>query len=89
MSGSQTDKANNYGYRKMTVARVREPSGANHVEVVFLESARFYRLFRTNPHYAILLKRLQDAIAKGRGARVRLTSPHGDIIEDVQELGKD
>lgn len=89
MSGSQTNKNNNHGYREMTAARVREPSDANHVEVVFLESARFYKLYRTNPHYKILLERLQDAIAKGRGVQVRLTSPHGDIIEDVQELGKD
>ena len=89
MSGSQTDKTSSHGYREMTVARVREPSGADHVEVVFLESARFYKLFRTHPHYETLLERLQDASAKGRGVRVRLTSPHGDIIEDVQELGKD
>lgn len=89
MSGSQTDQAKNHSYRVMTAARVREPSSTDYVEVVFLESARFYKLFRTNPRYKILLERLQDAIAKGRGVQVRLTSPHGDIIEDVQPLGKD
>ena len=87
MSSSQSDKPGNSSQREMTVARVREQDKADHVEVVFLESARFYKLFRTNPQYDALLERLRDALATGRGVRVRLSFPNGDIIEDVQKLG--
>lgn len=68
----------------MTVAHIREPKGAEDVEVVFLESARFYKLPRAHPSFDRILRQLRFALARGHLAQVRLTSPHGDVIEDVE-----
>jgi hypothetical protein len=70
--------------RGMTVAHIREPKGADDVDVVFLESARFYKLPRAHPRFNRILSQLRYAMARGRLVQVRLTSPHGDIIEDVE-----
>lgn len=75
----------NRHYREMTVAHIREPEGADHAEVVFLESARFYRLARENPTYDNALRLLRDAVEKGRVLKIGLASPDSDIIEEVQE----
>jgi hypothetical protein len=87
MSETQGDETNSSSYRQMTVAQIREQNKADHVEVVFLESARFHKLFRTNPQYVALLERLRNALENSRSLQVRLMSPNGDIIEDVREPG--
>jgi len=51
-------------FRAMTPAYIREPREADYVEVVFLESARFYRLLESNPMYEHIVTLLRDAIAK-------------------------
>ncbi len=68
--------------RRMTVARVRIASELT--EVLFLESARIYRLPPTTPRYEDLLQRLRASEASGRRVRVRLTEAHGEVIEDVE-----
>ena len=70
--------------RELTVAHIRESPGA-HVEVVFLESARFYKLPRAHPRFDELIERLRRGLAGHHPVRVRVTSPHGDVIDDVQE----
>ena len=86
MSETQRDKGDRSSFRQMTVAQIREQNGEDHVQIVFLESARFYKLFRTNPQYDALLERLRSNLANGRSVQVRLTSPNNDIIEDVKEI---
>jgi hypothetical protein len=75
--------------RELTVAAVREPPGADFVEVAFLESARFYRLPRQNPEFAEALASLRAAQAAGRRLRVAFTTPHGDTIAAVAEEDKE
>ena len=70
--------------RIMTVAKVWERQEAAFVEVVFLESARFYKLARENPGFREALALLQQASADGMAVEVELTEPHGDIIQDVR-----
>ena len=41
----------------MTVAHIREPEGRDYCEVVFLESARFYRLGKANPAFSEIIGR--------------------------------
>jgi hypothetical protein len=65
--------------RELTVARVRGSEEADHVEVLFLESARIYVLERARPDFDELLDRLRE----GRRVRVAFTPPDGDVIEDV------
>lgn len=86
MSTSKSDKDRHAKrhYREMTVAHIREQEGADSVEVVFLESARFYRLLKKNPAYDEVLKRLRDGMAKGHVLKVRFASEESDIIEGVQ-----
>jgi len=73
-------------YREMTVAHIREQKGADFVEVVFLESARFYRLSRKNPRYAEALRRLRKALAKKRVVKVGIASLDSDMIEEIEEV---
>jgi hypothetical protein len=72
-------------FRTMTPAHIREPQGADHVEVVFLESARFYRLLKRNPIYEHIVALLRDAIAKKRALPVRCASLESDTIVEVQD----
>ena len=68
--------------RRLTVAVVNEHAG--HATVRFLESARIYRLPRTNPDYAVALRTLQAA-ARGRTAvHVRLDAPESETIVGVR-----
>ena len=67
----------------MTAVRIIDLDGTESVEVIFLESARFYRLLRKNPAFDSLVAVLQDAIEKGAAVEVRTTSIAGDVIEDI------
>lgn len=72
-------------FREMTPAHIREPKGAAYVEVLFLESARFYRLPRAHAAFARIREVLQEAIIKQRVLQIRCTPPQGDLIEEVRE----
>lgn len=75
--------------RIMTVAHIREPEGRDDVEVIFLESARFYRLSKNEPTFDETSTVLRDAAAKGRPVKVGLASISGDIIEYIHPAGSD
>ncbi len=68
----------------MTVAHIREPEGRDYCEVVFLESARFYRLPKANPGFEEVIETLRQAMAMGRPVKVVLATVNGDMIEAVQ-----
>jgi hypothetical protein len=70
--------------RTMTVAHIREPEGREYCEVVFLESARFYRLPKANPAFGEIIGRLRNAMSMGRPVKVVLAAVSSDLIEDVQ-----
>jgi hypothetical protein len=70
-------------YREMTVASIRESTGAEPVKVAFLESARFYKLSREHPGFARILEQLRGARASRRVLKVRLASLDSDVIQDV------
>ena len=68
----------------MKVAQVREPGGPDALEVAFFESARFYRLLKSNPAFNDILKQLRDAAKHGHALTVELPSLESDIIENVR-----
>lgn len=72
-------------FRTMTPAHIREPPEADYVEVVFLESARFYRLFKRNPIYQQILKMLRDAVSQKRAVQVRCTSFESNVLAEVED----
>ena len=72
--------------RDLTVAHVREPAGANFVEVVFLESARFYRLARSHRAFDRVFSALKRAEAAQRTVTITFAALNGADIEDVQSL---
>ena len=74
------------GVRTLTVALVREPPGAEHAEVAFYESARFYRLPKRLPAYADALALLHAAQAAGEAVEVVVTAS-GDAIAEVRRPG--
>ncbi len=65
----------------MTVLKVR--AGDGHAEVMFVESARIFRLLCHNPTYREALRELSAAAVSGCQVRVRFVEPNGDIIEEV------
>jgi len=71
----------------MTVAHVRTLPGAEFAEVMFLESARIYKLFKNNLKYEEIMKTLRKAAARNCSVRVLLNLPQGDVIEDVTGTG--
>ena len=67
--------------RRLTVAHVHE--NPDHAIVKFLESARIYRMPRSNPDYARSLRVLRAAAESGKVVSVRLVEPNGEVIESV------
>lgn len=71
-------------YRELTVAHIRSREDGDDVEVLFLESARIYKLLAKQPGREELLERLRAAEVERRPVRVGLASLDSDVIEDVQ-----
>ena len=69
--------------RVMTVAQIREHEGSEPDEILFLESARFYKLPKESSARDSLLSALRQAQATGRTVEVTLPSIDSDVIEDV------
>ena len=74
-------------FKEMTVAHVRETPGAEFAEVVFLESARFYKLFKENKNFQRIQHELRHAAEEHAKVRVFLNVSEGDVIQDVQAGG--
>jgi len=70
--------------RRLTVAAVREPPGADCVEVLFLESARFYRLPRSHPEFVAMVGRLQASAEAGRPLEVTFAAEDETEISEVE-----
>jgi hypothetical protein len=69
--------------RPMTVVQIRTHKDRNYVDVVFLESARFYKLMKTNPNFGSILEQLEGAQESGAARNIVLASVDSDVIEDV------
>lgn len=69
--------------RQLTVAAVRGPEDGDHVEVLFLESPRIYRLARGHPDFDDVLERLRRSERDGAPVKVSFTSVESDEIEQV------
>jgi hypothetical protein len=70
--------------RDMTVANIRRTEGTDFVEILFLESARFYRLLKENRAYHDILKKLENALSDAVKIKVDFESIESEIIEDVK-----
>ncbi len=86
MTNQGRDKPPDPRIRRMTVARVREVAGRD-TDVMFFESARIYKLLRGHARYDEAVRVLRDALAAGRLVQVRLSAPHGDVIESLEDAG--
>ena len=67
----------------MTVAEIRRHEDRDYVHVVFLTSARFYKLMKTNPNFVSILELLESARATESVLNIVLASVDSDVIEDV------
>jgi hypothetical protein len=74
--------------RTMTVAKVYEEkySEPGSTQVTFYESARFYKILKTNPHYNEYISLLKEAIKKQKPVCIRFTKLNGDIIDSVSKI---
>lgn len=68
--------------RSLTVIQIRRVEDG--IDVIFAESARFYHLLSSNPHYDQILRTLSTGV--GQRFRVRFTAPNSDMIEAVTSL---
>jgi hypothetical protein len=82
--GTTADSVGDAGQRerRLTVAAVRDHS--EHADVMFHETARIYRLLRTNPQFEDAVRHLRDAQAAKIPVRVRFHEPNGEVIETVR-----
>lgn len=71
-------------YRDLTVANIRYHEGADFVEILFLESARFFQLPKKAAAYAAMLGKLERALASGKRVRVGVASIESGVIEEVE-----
>jgi len=69
----------------MTVARIFDDTG-DQTEVVFLESAMFFRLARENAAFDRIKAALRSGLENGSQVEVRLRSLGSDVIEDVRAI---
>jgi CRISPR/Cas system-associated endonuclease Cas1 len=67
----------------VTVAAIRERADRD-VDVMFLESARFYRLPRSHPRFDALLATLEHARDSEQRVQLEVSEPNGDVIEDAR-----
>ena len=72
--------------RHLTVAHVRERPGGGCAEVMFLESARTFRLSSSHKRFERLLVMLLASEVAKRTVRVTLAPPYGGEIDDVRCL---
>lgn len=70
---------------RMTVANIREAEATDYIEVVFLESARFYRLPKDRENFAKSLRLLKKALEANTPLMVDLASPNSEVILNVQQ----
>jgi len=68
----------------MTVAHIREHEDRDYCEVMFLESARFYRLPKANAAFDEIIGTLRKSMEMGRPVRIVLATVSGDVIEEVK-----
>jgi len=68
----------------MTVANIRREEESDFVVVLFLESARFYRLLKKNRDYRIILQKIENALSDTEPLTVGFESIESDIIEEVK-----
>lgn len=69
--------------RDMTVANIRRNDEADFVEIVFLESARFYRIMKNNSDFNDMLGKLEIALSDSKRVTVGLDSIESEIIEAI------
>ena len=71
--------------RVFTVAKVypEKYSDPGSVQVTFYESARFYKIEKSNPKFKEYLSLLKEANKKRKAVRVTLNSREGNIIMRV------
>jgi hypothetical protein len=74
--------------RIMTVAKVYEEkySEPGSIRVTFYESARFYKILKSNPNYKKYISLLKETIKKQQPVYIRFTKPNGDIIDSVSKI---
>lgn len=73
---------------KLTVARVIDKPKEGYTEVIFLESARYYKLLHTNVKYTVYLNLLREAVKNKSVVQIRFSKPNGDIIAEVHNPKK-
>jgi hypothetical protein len=88
VNAHQSPDQSDTGSRRLTVARVLEKTNDEYVEIVFLESARFYKLPVSNKNYRSFLDLLKDSEKNNFPLQVKFAKPDGDVIEQVQKERK-
>lgn len=84
MAGKSSEERSANNMLTLTVAKVIEDENKDYVTVVFLESARFYKLMRSDAGFKEYLAKLKKAEKNSSAVKVRLVEPYGEIIEAVE-----
>lgn len=69
----------------LTVANIAEPKNTGFYEITFYQSARFYKLMRTNKNCSKVLTLLKQSKKSNKPVLVILTEKFGDVIAEVKK----
>jgi hypothetical protein len=69
----------------LTVANIAAPVNADFYEITFYQSARFYKLMRTNKTCKQALALLKQSKKTNKPVLVILTEKFGDVIAEVKK----
>ncbi len=73
----------------LTVANIFEQQpNEDFVQLVFLESARFYKVYPANKQYKNIMKMATYSLKNNCKVWVQTTQQNGDIIKNILPLGK-
>jgi hypothetical protein len=84
MTQGERVKASQQYCRQMTVVAIRSLDEDDYDEVVFLESAQFYRLMKQRPGYDAMLGKLRSALSDAVPVTVCFESIEDDCIRNIR-----
>lgn len=77
----QDSLQHNFTVAKVYLEKYSDPGS---VKVTFYESARFYKIEKSNPKFNEMVRLLKEAIKKRKAVLVTLNSREGNVIERVE-----
>jgi hypothetical protein len=77
-------KKSNIFHTPLIVVHIEEQADPAYAEVIFLQSTRYYRLLKTHPDYAGLMRSLKSSLEQKRPLKVECDQVNDDVIVGLE-----